>query len=197
MQRKSFGKLCLTGIGYVVLGNVLCFVITLAMGAFLGNDFFKWLLILLTFFIFFSLIFTVGWKDGARERSLMKNKRVESPLPNRWIYLGLIMWGFAALPCIILLLNKLCGWDFDFLGIFRFINGSAYPFILTFVEPVAVIESETTNMLMTNERLIDNMSAVMPIIFTAYYALIPVFTKLGWHVGYNDLFNEDKIMYKQ
>ena len=90
MQRKSFGKQCLIGIGYVFLGNILCFIVTLATGAFLTNVFFKWLLILITFLVFFSLVFTAAWKAGYAERTMMKNHRIDAPLPNRWIWVSFI-----------------------------------------------------------------------------------------------------------
>ena len=80
---------------------------TMALSMFGGNIVFNILSIICGTLIFYMLIFTVAWKDGARERSLVKNRRVDAPLKYRWIYLGVIMYVIAALPTLVLLLNKL------------------------------------------------------------------------------------------
>lgn len=140
MKRQPFYILLLKGIGYIVLGNVLCLFMTMAVTMFTSKSDNPGLVILLNIVamlcslaIFHMLMFTVGWQDGARERSLVRNHRVDAPLPRRWIYLGLIMFAIAAAPTVVLLLNKLFFPEADTFYVYRFISGSAYPFIQTFV----------------------------------------------------------------
>ena len=124
MKRQPFYILLLKGIGYIILGNILCMFMTMALSMFGGNIVFNILSIICGTLIFYMLIFTVAWKDGARERSLVKNRRVDAPLKYRWIYLGVIMYVIAALPTLVLLLNKLFFPEQDTLFAYRFISGS-------------------------------------------------------------------------
>ena len=200
MNRQPFYILLLKGTGYILLGNVLCFFMTMALTMFTGRSDNPGFVILMNVIamlcaaaIFHMLIFTVGWKDGVRERSLVKNHRVDGPLPHRWIFLGLIMFAIAAAPTVILLLNKLFFPQEDTFFIYRFISGSAYPFIQTFVP---MPEITTDAWVHTDLRQIDNMSPLFPALMLLFYAVIPVMTQLGWYIGYTDRFNKDNIMYK-
>lgn len=200
MKRKPFYNLLLQGFGYIVLGNFLCLFMTMALTMFATNlDFygsevvFNVLAILCGTLIFFMLMFTVAWKDGARERSLVKNHRVEAPLPRRWIWLGLIMFAIAALPSVVLLLNKLFFPQADTFLVYRFVSGSAYPFIQTFV-PVPELADKAW--VATDFRQIDIMSPLFPALMILYYAVIPAVTQFGWYVGYTDKFNTEKLIYK-
>ena len=193
MKRQSFLKSTLYGIGYIILANLLCLFVTMGLSMFGSNLFFNALAIICTAVIFFSLMFTVAWKDGVRERSIIKLGRETHEIKHRWIFVGLIMFLFSAAPTIVLLLNKLFFEEYDSLFIYRFISGSAYPFILTFIEPV-VTESEAW--VETSLRQIDNMSPLFPSLMLVYYALVPVATQLGFWCGYNDKLSKDKIMYK-
>lgn len=200
MKRQPFYILLLKGIGYIVLGNALCFFMTMALTMFTSksdNPGFVILMdiiaILCSLAIFHMLMFTAAWKDGARERSLVKNHRVDAPLPHRWLILGIIMFLIAALPTIVLLLNKLFFPQADTFYIYRFVSGSAYPFIQTFVP---MPELATKAWVPTDYRQIDDMSPLFPALMLIYYAVIPVMTHLGWYVGFNDKFNKDDIMYK-
>ena len=122
MKRQPFYILLLKGIGYIILGNILCMFMTMALSMFGRNIVFNILSIICGTLIFYMLIFTVAWKDGARERSLVKNRRVDAPLKYRWIYLGVIMYVIAALPTLVLLLNKLFFPEQDTLFEYRFIS---------------------------------------------------------------------------
>ena len=114
MKRQPFYILLLKGIGYIILGNILCMFMTMALSMFGGNIVFNILSIICGTLIFYMLIFTVAWKDGARERSLVKNRRVDAPLKYRWIYLGVIMYVIAALPTLVLLQAVLPGTGYSF-----------------------------------------------------------------------------------
>ncbi len=200
MKRQPFYILLLKGIGYIVLGNFLCFFMTMALTMFTSKSDNPGFVILMNIIamicsalIFHMLVFTVAWKDGTRERSLVKNKRVDGPLPHRWIFLGVILFLIAAAPTIVLLLNKLFFPEADTFYVYRFISGSAYPFIQTFVPMPELADKAWVE---TTYRQIDDMSPLFPALMMIFYAIIPAVTQLGWYVGYNDKFNKDNIMYK-
>lgn len=193
MKRESFIKLTLKGLGYIILGNVLCLFMTMGLGMFGVNLFTKIVSISCGILIFYLLVFTPAWKDGTRERSLIKLGRESSEKKYRWIAIGAIMFVFAALPSAVLLLNKLYFPEQDLLILYRLVSGSAYPFVMAFVPPVTV-ESEAW--VETSFREIDNMSVIFPILMMVYYLLIPVATQVGYYIGFNDKMNKDKIMYK-
>lgn len=200
MKRQPFYILLLKGIGYIVLGNFLCFFMTMALTMFTSKSDNPGFVILMNIIamicsalIFHMLVFTIAWKDGTRERSLVKNKRVDGPLPHRWIFLGVILFLIAAAPTIVLLLNKLFFPEADTFYVYRFISGSAYPFIQTFVPMPELADKAWVE---TTYRQIDDMSPLFPALMMIFYAIIPAVTQLGWYVGYNDKFNKDNIMYK-
>lgn len=190
----------LKGFGYIILGNFLCLFMTMALTMFStslnfygAEVIFNILAMLCGTLVFYMLVFTVAWKDGDRERNLLKNHRIEAPLPHRWIWLGLIMFVFAAIPTLVLLLNKLFFPQADTFFLYRFISGSAYPFIQTFVP---MPELSSVAWAATDFRQIDIMSPLFPALMLVYYALIPVVTQLGWYTGFTDKLNADKIIYK-
>ncbi|MCM1166742.1 MAG: hypothetical protein NC299_07235 [Lachnospiraceae bacterium] len=188
MKRERFWILTLKGIGFVVLGNILCLIMTVAIFVFGSNTFIKALAIAFSAAIFFSLVFTVAWKNGVKERSLVKLGRAEKAPKYRWIAIGLIMFAVAAAPTVFLLINKLFFPERDNLLIYQFISGSAYPMVLTFTpQPDALV---------TQSSRVESMSVLFPVLMTVYYALIPVFTQLGYYLGLNDKLSSDKIMYK-
>lgn len=188
MKRESFGKLVLKGIGFVVFGNVLCLVMTLAIFFFGDYAVIKILAIMFAALIFFSLMFTVAWQDGTRERKLINYHPELGEKKYRWVAVGAVMFVFAAAPTVFLLFNKLFFPDSDNLLIYQFISGSAYPFVITFTPKADSLSSDVSR--------VQTMSALLPSLLLVYYALIPAVTQLGFWVGYRDKLNVDKIMYK-
>ena len=188
MKRDSFGKLVLKGIGFVVFGNVLCLVMTMAIFFFGDYLIIKILAISFAVMIFFSLVFTAAWKDGARERKLVGLHPEVGEKKLRWVAVGAIMFAFAAAPTVFLLLNKLFFPESDNLLIYQFVSGSAYPFVITFTPKADSLSSSVSR--------VETMSVLLPSLLLAYYALIPAVTQLGFWVGYRDKFNADRIVYK-
>lgn len=193
MKTESFGKLLLKGIGYIIFGNVLCVIMTMAVHMFGNNLFTNVLAIVLGTAIFYSLMFTAAWKNGADERKLMKFHGAEDLKKHRWLAIGLIMFAVAAAPSVVLLLNKLVFPDQDLLLAYQFVSGSSYPFVLAFVPPV---ESDGYAWVTSEINRIDSVNTLFPVLMIAYYALIPVVAQLGYWVGFNDKLNADKIIYK-
>lgn len=193
MKTESFGKLLLKCIGYVVFGNVLCVFMTMAVHMFGNILLTNALSIIFGTAIFYSLIFTVAWKNGAKERNMVKLHRAEGLNKYRWLAIGSIMFVVAAVPSVVLLLNKLVFPEQDLLLPYQFISGSSYPFVLAFVPPV---ESDGYAWVTSEINRIDSMNALFPVLMIVYYAFIPVVTELGYWVGFNDKLNVDKIVYK-
>lgn len=193
MKTESFGKLFLKGAGYIVFGNVLCVIMTMAVHMFGNNLFTNVLAIVLCTAIFYSLVFTAAWKNGESERKLVKFHGADGLKKYRWIAVGLLMFAFAAAPSVMLLLNKLLFPDQDLLLPYQFVSGSSYPFVLAFVPPV---EPNGYAWVTSEVNRIDSVSVMFPVLMTAYYALIPVIAQLGYRIGFNDKLNADKIIYK-
>lgn len=188
MKRDGFGKLVLKGIGYVVFGNVLCLVMTMAIFFFGDHMIIKVLAVMFAALIFFSLMFTVAWKDGTRERKLIKLHPELGEKKLRWLAVGAVMFAAAAAPTVFLLLNKLFFPGSDNLLIYQFISGSAYPFVIAFTPKADSLSSSVSR--------VETMSVLLPSLLLAYYALIPAVTQLGFLFGYSDKLNVDKIVYK-
>ncbi len=193
MQKQSTLMCILKGLGYVVLGNFMCLFMTMGLTIFGKNIVFNALAIICGTLIFHLLMFTVAWQDGDRERIMLQNKRIDAPHDRRWIFIGILLAVIAAIPTIILLLNKLLFPEQDTLYIYPFISGSAYPYLQTFV-PTVVTESEAWAP--TTLRRIDLMSPLFPALMLIFYAIIPAVTQLGYYMGLKDMLNKDKIMYK-
>lgn len=193
MKTESFGKLLLKGIGYIIFGNVLCVVMTMAVHMF-GNIWLtNTLAIIFGTAIFYSLIFTAAWKNGVKERNMAKLYHAEGLKKYRWLAAGTIMFAAAAAPSVVLLLNKLVFTEQDLLLPYQFISGSAYPFVLAFIPAV---ESDGYAWVTTEINRIDSMSVLFPVLMTAFYAPIPIVAQFGYWVGFNDKLNADKIVYK-
>lgn len=193
MQPQSTIMCIIKGIGYIVLGNIMCLFMTMGLTMFGVNIVFNVLAILCGTLIFYMLMFTVAWQDGDRQRVMLQNKRIDSPTKRRWIFIGIIMAVIAAVPTIVLLLNKLLFPEADTLYLYPFLSGSAYPYLQTFV-PTIITESEAWAP--TTLRRIDLMSPLFPSLMLIFYAVIPVITQLGYYMGLKDMLNKDKIMYK-
>lgn len=191
-MRRSFVKLTIEGIGTVVLGNVLCAVMTVGIYVFGSNILTKVLSIMCGVLIFHLPIFTFGWREGKREYNLVRYKRVEGEKKYRCLKSGVIMFLFAAIPSAVLLLNKLLFPKEDLIMLYQFISGSAYPFVQTFIPPV---ETELA-WAGSNALRIDGMSVMFPILMFAYYLLIPLSAQLGFWCGFENKLDPDKIIYK-
>ena len=181
MQRKPFWKLLLLGIGYMALGNVMSTVMTVALSVIADITIVMVILFLMTLFVFYSLVFTVAYKDGQRESMMLKNHRTEGPVKGRWTLIGVIMFAVMCIPSIILLFDSLYGLIVGYLIPYRMICGMIYPFALA----VGVNYPEA-----------GQMPPYFAFIFMACYILIPVMTTVGFDFGFNDKFNPDKVMYE-
>lgn len=182
MQRKPFFKLLILGAGYMALGNIMSSVMTIAAAVVAKIPILMALLFIFTVFVFYSLCFTVAFKDGQRERLMVKNHRVDGIIKGRWTSLGILMFLIMSLPSLLLFFDSLFGFIGGYLIPYRMICGMIYP--LALLMGVSYPDS------------ID-MPSYFAFIFMACYILIPVVTSLGFSMGYGDKLNPDKILYEK
>ncbi len=182
MQRKPFWKLLITGVGYMILGNFMGTVMTVALSMFADVTFVTVILFALTLFVFYSLVFTAAFKDGQRERLMVKNHRVDSPIKGRWALIGVIMFAIMCIPSLILFFDALLGLFDGFLIPYRMICGMIYPLALT---------------MGVNYSAISLLPPYFTFVFMGCYILIPLAAHLGFNAGYKDSFNSEKIMYEK
>lgn len=182
MQRKPFWKLLLLGTGYMVLGNVMSTVMTVAASVVANVTGLMIILFILTLFVFYSLCFTVAYKDGQREKVMLKNHRVESASSKRWTLAGFIMLAVMTVPSALLYMDARIKLFDGYLIPYRMICGMIYPLSLA---------------MGINHANIELLPDYYPLIFASCYILIPLATTLGFIFGFEDKFNPDKIMYEK
>jgi hypothetical protein len=153
---------------------------TLSTAPFIGNDAFKILIFILAIAIFYSLMFTVAYKDGAREQRYVQLHKCEEPDMKKWVKIGAVLMGIMFLPSLILLVAKLTNWYFDITLIHRIVDGMIYPLSL----------------LLVPDSNIDSMQIFVPFIYMLCYALIPVVVYYGFYFGYTGKLEKENIMYE-
>lgn len=171
MQRKPFWKVFLTGLGYMALGNVMCLVLTVStIPMTSANYIFKVILAVLTTFVFYSLMFTAGYKDGTRERTMLANKRIESPT-NRWLEIGALLFGIMSIPSIVQIF-------LNYTIIYRFICGAIYPIAQCL-------------------EIKDYTEIWQVLIFIGFYVFIPLALQIGYKSGFSGKLESGDYMYKK
>jgi len=75
--RQPFFKLLLSGLLFMVFGNLLCTIVTVSTAPFMNFEFFKVIVFILTLIIFYSLMFTAGYRDGDREQKYVRLHKAE------------------------------------------------------------------------------------------------------------------------
>lgn len=180
MQRKPFWKLLIVAIGYMLLGNIMSTVMTVALSVKADVPVIMGILFVMTLFVFYSLVFTAAFKDGQRERIMVKNHRVEAPIKGRWTVIGVIMFLVMCIPSVILYFDATYRLFDGYLIPYRMICGMIYPLALV---------------IGVNYAEISLMPSYFAFIFMLCYILIPLVTTIGFNVGFKDKLNPDKFMY--
>lgn len=177
---KILGK----GFLYALFGNILSGIMVISIAPAIS----VWLIcltaLLFTLFIYASLLFTAGYRDGQREKILLKNHRIEQSPKYRWLSFGLIIGAVMSIPSVILLLARLGGWVIsgEFMFAFRFLNGAVYPFI-------HIAEMQST--------AVADYPLWLPVVLAAVYILIsPAAAQLGYKFGFDDK-TKESIMYEK
>ena len=89
--RQPFFKLLLSGLLFMVFGNLLCTIVTVSTAPFMNFEFFKVIVFILTLIIFYSLMFTAGYRDGDREQKYVRLHNAEPPKESKWVLIGIIL----------------------------------------------------------------------------------------------------------
>lgn len=163
----------------MLLGSIMCAIMTVSSAAFIDNAAIKIILLIFTLFIFYSLVFTAAYKDGVYEQKLVSNKRIEEPKNNRWIAVGFVMFLVMCVPSVILIAAGGLQSSAEFMYFYNFFNGSVYPLLLM------MISTETAQ-----------VDIVVPLVVMGTYLLVPLMTYVGYDFGYKNKFNGD-FMYKK
>ncbi len=168
MQRQHILKIFAKGLGYAFFGNILSGIMVFSIAPVINIWLLTVVALLFTLFIYTSLLFTAGYRDGQRENSLLKNHRVESSPEYRWIAFGLIIGLIMAIPGFIILLAKLGVFAVsgEFMFAFRFVNGTVTPLLYA-----------------------SEMQAAAPVDYPmwlciAFIGIYMIFSPLAAHIGY-------------
>lgn len=186
MQRQHILKIFLKGLAFTLFGNVLSGIMIISIAPMISVWFICLVAFLFTFFIYASLLFTAGWQDGTREKSLLKNHRVEASPKYRWIVLGLICGALISIPSIVLLLGKLgavaISGEFMFY-IFRFINGAVTPLLY-----IAQVHKEVA---------VTDFPLWLPLTCIGIYLIVsPLAAQIGYKFGFDEK-TKESFMYEK
>lgn len=131
MQREHFLKIFVKGLGYAFFGNILSGIMVFSIAPVISIWLLTVVALLFTLFIYGSLLFTAGFRDGQKENKLIVNHRVETSPKYRWIVYGLIIGAIMAIPGFVIFAAKLgmLTVSGEFMFAFRFVNGAATPLL--------------------------------------------------------------------
>ena len=184
MQREHFLKIFAKGLGYAFFGNILSGIMVFSIAPVINIWLLTVVALLFTLFIYGSLLFTAGYRDGQKENKLITNHRVESSPKFRWIIFGVIIGAIMAIPGFIIFAAKfgMLTVSAEFMFAFRFINGAVTPLLYA-----------------------SEMHAAAPvdyplwlcISFVAVYMIItPLCAQIGYRFGFDDKKRTD-FMYEE
>jgi len=131
---KPFLKLLLYSLGYMLMGNLLAFIMTISLSAFGTNEAVMGMATLFAMAIYLLLVSVPAFKDGQSEACKQNRTDEDAVVPNfyknRWIIIGVILWVIMLVPSIVFLFGGIsAGW-------YRFINGAVYPLSLFLVQDI-------------------------------------------------------------
>ncbi|MBO6231968.1 MAG: hypothetical protein J6O50_15525 [Ruminiclostridium sp.] len=180
MKRDSIFMTALKGLGFAVFGDVLGGVMTISLAPLLSEWFIPYIALLFTVFIYASLLFTAGLRDGQKEAKMLRAKRVDSVPKYRWIFVGLAIGAVECIPCGVLLACALGA--FPLTG--ELLLGSY--FVFGALAPAFFIIED-----------VQQLSPVFPIVLGAVYLLItPAAAHLGYKFGTDEKSMKD-FMYEK
>ncbi len=181
MQRKSFPFLLLKTLGFAVIGNIMAFIVTLSLAAFIDSSFLQFVSAVISVFLYHSMIFISAYQDGQREIKMLSAKRIDSYIKWKWLKIGVIIGIIMCIPSVILALSRFNVIGYDFLIPFRLISGGAY----------------SLSMLLSTGMSIGDLYSFAPFIFMLIYLLSPLSCEFGFYCITSEKFTADKIIYKQ
>ena len=169
MKRDNIFVIFIKGFGCMAFGNILGGIMTISLAPFLHEWYIPYIAVLFTLFIYGSLLFTAGLRDGQKEAKLLRSKRVESIPKYRWVTLGLIL---GAVMCVLCTYLVLCA-----AGVFtltgEFLLGSL--FVFGGLAPAFYIID------------VSQMTIVFPSVLMGIYIIVtPVCAQIGYRFGIDD-----------
>ncbi len=179
VQRKPIYKLMLKGLGYVILGSVMCTILTLMIGMF----FIKYILGIivlqaLCFGILGSMLYQMMWQEGDRDRNMVGRGLYPSDW-GRGIKVGLV----AMLPYYVynvILTLSFCGVIGNTLVFFKLASGAFWPLIH--------LSAKTASL--------SDVSIIDLILFYLYPLFIPLICQVAYRLGFHGISIKEKLIFK-
>lgn len=170
MNRDNIFMTALKGLAFGVFGDILGGILTVSLAPLLSEWYIPYVAILFTVFIYGSLLFTAGYRDGQKQAKLLRSKRIDSIPKLRWIYLGLVIAGVMCVPCGVLLACALGA--FPMTG--EILLGSYFVFG-AFAPSFFIVED------------VQALPAAFPVVLGIMYLIItPSSAQLGYKFGIDD-----------
>ena len=180
MKRDNIFIIWLKGLAFAVFGNILGGIMTVSIAPMLSEWFIPYIALLFTVFIYASLVFTAGLRDGQKEAKMLRAKRVESVPKLRWIFIGLVIAAVMCIPCGALLACTLGA--FELTG--EILLGSY--FVFGALAPAFFIIED-----------VQLLSPVFPIVLAVVYVIVtPIAAHLGYKFGIDEKSAKD-FMYEK
>lgn len=181
MQRTSFIKLLLKVILRIVIFNLFFLILTFLLFFITKYTFTKILLTVIGFLGLYISLLKLAYKDGSRERNLVKYNHVEGILKWRWMQLGFVAFGLTAFSSVVLLICRIGMLNNDILIVYRFVNGLLYPLSL----------------IIYNGPNLSELPIYAPFVFMLCYLPMPFVMQYGFNEGLKATDLRSKILYKK
>ena len=180
MKRDNIFIIAVKGLAFAVFGDILGGIMTISLAPMLSEWFIPYIALLFTVFIYASLLFTAGLKDGQKEAKMLRAKRVGSVPKFRWIFVGLAIAAVMCVPCAALLACTLGA--FPMTG--EILLGSY--FVFGALAPAFFIVGDA-----------QTLAPSFPVILAVVYLVItPVAAQLGYKFGIDERSAKD-FMYEK
>jgi len=185
MQRKSFIKLLLPALGYMVMGNILSFVMAMSLAFFRGETLIMLMSVLFAAAIYLMMVSVPAYKNGQDEFTKLKNKtgnEAEAVPKYRWLSVGMILWGIMLIPSVVYLFGGIPQ------GVYLLLSGAVYP-LSGFFMKVTEYDADGRPILMS-------LLNFAPFVFMGFYALTVPACHIGFMLGLSDKLSKENMMYK-
>lgn len=180
MKRDSIIIIWLKGLAFVVFGNILGGIMTVSIAPLLSEWFIPYIALLFTVFIYASLMFTAGLRDGQKEAKMLRAKRIESIPKTRWIFVGLADAAVMCVPC-----GALLACTFGAFALTGEVLLGSY-FVFGALAPAFFIVGD-----------VQQLSPVFPVVLAAVYIIVtPAAAQLGYKFGFDEKSAKD-FMYEK
>ncbi|MCL1903670.1 MAG: hypothetical protein FWF94_04555 [Oscillospiraceae bacterium] len=188
-MQKPFVKLLLSGLGYMLMGNLLSVIMSVSLAFFRGETLIMILSVLFGIAIYLLLVAVPAYKDGLDENAKQKKRKdnTESVPKWRWALVGTILWGVMLIPSVVYLFTEYNE------GVYRMLNGAVFPLSAFMLVSTMTTEYPFSSAFVEVLRL----APFAPYVFMGVYALTIPACHIGFILGLNNGLDKDKIMYEK